>query len=143
MKRWRKHLLSICLIGTSAAFAQDNINYDESKVAPYSMPALMKCDNGREVKTIEQWEQMRRPELIELFSEQMYGRIPQEVIPVSYQLLSEHDVFDGKGRCQQIKFVFSKANHTHDALLLLYLPTHTTTPVPVFVSYTCNGNQSI
>ncbi|MEA4808162.1 MAG: acetylxylan esterase, partial [Macellibacteroides fermentans] len=48
--------------------AQQNTNYDESKVPAYVLPEVLQCENGETVKSVEQWEKQRRPELIELFA---------------------------------------------------------------------------
>jgi len=52
----------LCLVVTSI-YAQQNVNYDESKVPAYILPELLKCQNGEMVTTAEQWEKQRRPEL--------------------------------------------------------------------------------
>jgi hypothetical protein len=57
----------LCLAVTSI-YAQQNVNYDESKVPAYTLPELLKCQNGEMVTTAEEWEKQRRPELLELFN---------------------------------------------------------------------------
>jgi hypothetical protein len=143
MNLFKKCLSLLLLLSPALVYAQDTINYDESKVLPYKLPELMKCNDGREVKTVEEWEQIRRPELIELFRDQIYGRNPQEKINVSYQIASDKMVFGGKARRQEIKFIFAKANQKHEAVLLLFLPTNAKKPVPVFMGYNFSGNQTV
>ena len=38
------------------------------------IPPLLTCSDGTQVTTKEQWENKRRPELLELFRSQVYGR---------------------------------------------------------------------
>lgn len=43
-------------------------NYDESKVPQYTLPSVLMCHDGEMVQTKEQWEQKRRPEILNLFT---------------------------------------------------------------------------
>ena len=69
-----KRLLAFALMGMVAATASAQefrpvISYDELKIKPYTLPELMRTEAGKEVTTREQWERVRRPELLRLFSE--------------------------------------------------------------------------
>ena len=71
----RQAIFFLCLWSCSllAGHAQeaDEANYDESKIPPYTLPALLKTSDGREITTVQQWEQIRRPELLSVFTEQV------------------------------------------------------------------------
>lgn len=84
------------------------MNYDESKVPAYTLPELLKCQNGEMVTTAEEWEKQRRPELMELFASHVYGRTPAESIDVYHELLTENpEALGGKATCKQVRFTFS------------------------------------
>lgn len=51
-------------------------NLDEQRVAPYSLPDALVCEDGSPVRSAEDWMARRRPELIEAFSRDVYGRAP-------------------------------------------------------------------
>ena len=68
----------------------EGINYDESKVPNYVLPELLTCEDGTKVTTVAQWEEKRRPEVMEYFASQEYGRTPQEKIAVTYETLKEN-----------------------------------------------------
>ncbi len=51
------------------------INEVEGAVPPYTLPDTLTLQNGRRVTTAAQWPR-RRDELIRLFEEHVYGRIP-------------------------------------------------------------------
>ena len=40
------------------------------------VPSVFTCVDGTEVKTKEEWFLKRRPELLELFRREEYGRLP-------------------------------------------------------------------
>jgi hypothetical protein len=51
-------------------------NFDESKVPPYSLPDPLVLNNGKKVTTAEMWWKQRRPEIVEDFDREVYGRMP-------------------------------------------------------------------
>ena len=130
-------LVTICL------YAQQNVNYDESKVAAYTLPDLLQANNGDKIVSSTQWERQRRPELLELFSSQMYGRTPEDKIDVTYEIVSENrNAMDGKATSKQVRFIFSNGKKKVEALLWMYIPNKPAGKVPVFVGYNFKGNHS-
>src|SRR6266487_6619974 len=51
-------------------------NYDESKVAPYTLPDPLVMSDGRRVPNADMWIKQRRPELIKIYENEIYGRVP-------------------------------------------------------------------
>ena len=132
------------LLLASVAMAQDNVNYDESKVPAFTLPDPLTFNDGNKVITVKQWENQRRAELLEFFSSQMYGRTPKDKLKVTYETLSENTGFmNGKATAKQVKFTFSNDKKRQEAILLLILPNWPKEKVPVFVAYNFRGNQSL
>src|SRR5690349_6477140 len=48
--------------------------YDESKIPKYTLPDPLVLQNGRRVRNTKEWMQKRRPELLNLFAVNVYGR---------------------------------------------------------------------
>ncbi|MGN0019301.1 MAG: acetylxylan esterase [Sphingobacterium hotanense] len=120
-----------------------NINYDESLVSAYTLPDLLTSNSGLKINNKQKWEQIRRPEILEMYSNLVYGRTPTEDIPVSYQLLTENKhALDGKATMRQVKMTFSKNGKTVNALLLLMLPNHIKKKIPMIIGYNFKGNHS-
>ncbi|WP_085536682.1 glucuronyl esterase domain-containing protein [Massilibacteroides vaginae] len=137
-------ITTLLLLGYVAQAQSRGENYDETKVPVYTLPDPLICENGEAVTTTGQWETVRRPEILRLFSTQMYGVTPNESIPVDYRLLDEKtDALAGKATCKQIGLRFSKNGKETEAILLLYLPNAIKGKVPVFLSYNFMGNQSL
>ena len=66
------YFICTLLLAASFSYAQKKeVNYDESKVPAYLLPALLQCNNGEEITSIAQWEKKRKPELLESFASQM------------------------------------------------------------------------
>lgn len=136
-------LLAFSLLGLHAQNAEE-ANYDESKIPPFTLPALLETASGQKVTTSQQWEQTRRPELLSIFAEQVYGKMPADKVEVSYKKLDDnHSALDGSATRKQIEITFSRNGVERKALLLMYLPNHVKTKAPVFLHFNFQGNQTI
>ncbi|HXI44461.1 MAG TPA: hypothetical protein VNH83_31035 [Bryobacteraceae bacterium] len=62
--------------------APNHANYDESKANPFpNLPDVLTLKSGRKVTTPEMWWKQRRPEIVEDFEREVYGRVPKNVRP--------------------------------------------------------------
>jgi hypothetical protein len=67
--------------------APNHANYDESKANPYpNIPDPLTMSDGQKVTTPGMWWNKRRPELVEMFSKYVYGRVPNDVPKVKWQV---------------------------------------------------------
>ena len=55
--------------------SRSEFNYYEEKVPAYTLPALLTAGNGKVISTKHNWIKIRRPELIELYRTNIYGRV--------------------------------------------------------------------
>lgn len=63
-------------------------NYDESKGTPYtSLPDPLVLNTGKPVTTPKIWWDQRRPEIVEYFDREIYGRMPQVTPEVTWELV--------------------------------------------------------
>lgn len=126
-------------------------NYDESKLPPYVLPDPLKMQDGSRVKNRKDWYEKRRPELLELFSEEMFGKAPVEVPEgVSYEVIeSAGDAFGGLATRKQVRIkipdTFSKSKPSHQAItVLIYLPNDRPKDgAPVFLGINFYGNEAV
>jgi hypothetical protein len=64
-------------------------NYDEAKANPYpNLPDPLLLKNGKRVTTPEAWWTERRPEIVEGFDREIYGRVPEHVPAVRWETVS-------------------------------------------------------
>ncbi|MCD6303368.1 MAG: acetylxylan esterase [Planctomycetes bacterium] len=136
----------ICLT-LPAAFAlagRGKVNYDESKVPHYTLPDPLVTLDGRKVTSAEMWRKVRRPEILELFRREMYGRAPGRPKEMTFRLL-ERDVraLGGKATRKQVAVLFTGRADGPRMDLLIYLPNAAKKPVPAFVGLNFQGNQSV
>jgi len=64
-------------------------NYDESKATTYaSLPDPLVMKNGKKVDSAEMWWKQRRPEIVEDFDRDIYGRVPENTPKVTWEVVS-------------------------------------------------------
>jgi len=59
-------------------------NYDEAKVGAFTLPDPLTLANGKRVKDAATWTKQRRPELIRLYEQEIWGRIPANTPKVAW-----------------------------------------------------------
>lgn len=69
--------------------APNAANYDESKATIYpQLPAVLQLNNGKTVDSKRSWNYHRKPEIVEDFEREIYGRIPDNIPPISWKMIS-------------------------------------------------------
>lgn len=67
--------------------APNHANYDERVANPYpDLPDVLSCWNGQRVVSAEMWWKQRRPEIVEDFEREVFGRIPGSTPKVTWKL---------------------------------------------------------
>ena len=67
--------------------APNAVNYDESKANPYpKLPDPLVLKNGKKVTSARIWCQQRRPEIVEDFDREVYGRVPKNAPKVTWEV---------------------------------------------------------
>jgi hypothetical protein len=65
--------------------APNHANYDTTVSDPCpQLPDILTTKDGKKVTTPEQWWKLRRPEIIEDYEREVYGRVPKNVPHVSW-----------------------------------------------------------
>lgn len=119
----------------------NHANYDESKANPYPvLPDVLLLGNGQKVITPEMWWHQRRPELVELFEKEVYGRVPKQTPAVKWEVkLTDKEVVN---RIPVIaKQLIGHADNAAYPLIdvniemTLVVPTHAKGPVPLLMMF--------
>jgi hypothetical protein len=76
------------------ATATNAANYDVTKANPYpDLPDPLTLKNGKKVTTADTWWKQRRPEIVEDFEREVFGRVPKNVPAVTWTVVS--NITDG------------------------------------------------
>jgi hypothetical protein len=119
----------------AAAFADEEaINYDEAKVPPYELPNPLVMQSGKRVVTAQAWQNARRPELLNLFETQVYGRPLSVPRKIRFNVKEEHGLLDGRAIRKRVKVDFWNAGRFVPAFTMtVYQPRSQTSRAPAFV----------
>lgn len=83
-----------------------DVNYDESKVPPYTLPDPFVCADGTRVTTAALWRKKRRPEVLRLFESEVYGRSPGRPRHLDFETVSvERGALGGKRSASWLRCV--------------------------------------
>ncbi len=125
--------------------APNAANYDESKANPYpTLPDPLVLKNGRKVTTAETWWKQRRPEIVEDFDREVYGRVPKNVPAVKWEVTATDKQTVGDIPAVTKRLVGHVDNSscpaiTVDIQLTLTTPADATGPVPVMMEFGFGG----
>ncbi|MBY5958102.1 hypothetical protein KUV50_08180 [Membranicola marinus] len=140
----RKIAIYIWMSLISVSLYSQEVNYDENKVPDFQLPELLTTFHGKSINDASAWESVRRPEILNVFREQMYGTNPVHQVEVDFKLVKNKEkVLDGVADLKEIDLIFSNDQGKHTARLLLFLPAHVEGPVPVFLGMNFYGNHTI
>jgi hypothetical protein len=152
---WRAWLscgffLVSCLLATMVVMAAKDpsipVNFDESQVPDYTLPDPLTSATGEPVKTAEAWRTARRPELLQLFSEHVYGAMPP---PCPIAAVETRDFKIGLGEVAapaQEATLYFRADRSGPAVRVLLVMPPASGDVrrwPVFLGYNFNGNHTV
>jgi len=119
--------------------APNAANFDESKVDQnLKLPNPLILNNGKKVTTAKMWWKQRRPQIVELFNQDIYGRVPSHIPPVHWQVLSTTREMQGDVPVITRKLVGHVDNASYplitvDIQLTLTTPANAKGPVPVIM----------
>ena len=122
-----------------------DVNYDEAKIPAFDLPPLLVTEEGETVTTVEQWRNVRRPQIVALFSNLIYGRVPQPTSPIEtrYELRHKNLHFmDGKATKRDIVIRFKNERGEAEMRVLVFTPNHVRGPVPAFMKHSFNDTRS-
>lgn len=117
-------------------------NYDESKVPAYELPNPLICSDGTAVSNAETWLQKRRPELLALFAECVFGTMPGPLPNTRFAITEEGTALAGKAIRRQVSVYFSGEDEPRMDLLI-YLPHSANGRVPLFLGLNFSGNHTV
>jgi hypothetical protein len=119
-------------------------HYDEAKANVFPrLPDPLMLKNGQKVTTAEIWWNQRRPEIVEDFDREIYGRVPRQTPKVSWEVTSSKRETNGKravitkqlvGRVDNSSFT----NVSVNIQLTLSTPADAVKPVPMIMQFGFN-----
>jgi len=124
--------------------APNAANSDESKATTYtSLPDPLRMEKGKKVKSVRKWWKKRRPELVEIFDKEIYGRLPKNIPSVSWEVISTKDTILSDRRVQIKELLGHFDNTAYPNLdvaiqMSVGVPTDATESVPLIIEFGFN-----
>jgi hypothetical protein len=135
------HITSLRQGASGNATAPNAANYDEAKANPFpKLPDPLLLKNGKPVKTAKDWWDKRRPEIVEEFDREIYGRMPKVTPAVNWEVTSTVNESNGDVPVVTKKLIGHVDNSAYpqvtvDIRMNLTTPANATGPVPVILEF--------
>jgi len=122
----------------------DTANLDEANVPPYVLPSPLGKSDGTKVANAFEWVNFQRPRILELYRNEIYGKLPPRPDRMSFELLScREGALGGIAVRKEYRIHFAMNNgRTHFMDMLLYIPSGAGKPVPAFLGLNFKGNHA-
>ena len=127
--------------GQTAPGTPNMANYDPAKANPYpDIPEALTLKNGKKVTTSDMWWKQRRPEIVEDFDREVYGRVPKNVPKVTWEVKLTTEATVGGIPVIGKQLVGHVDNSSYpeisvDIAMNLVLPRDAKKPVPVLMMF--------
>ncbi len=121
--------------------APNHANYDESKANPYpSWPDPLVMNDGRRVTSARMWRRLRRPQIVEAFEREVYGRVPPNAPRVTWTVSASEAERIGRVPVTASRVIGHVDNSqdpaiTVDIPMMLVKPVMHRGPMPVLVMF--------
>ncbi len=110
-----------------------------------NLPDVFTCLDGEQVLRAEQWRAKRRGEILELFREFVYGRLPDmHDVAVSLRLAEVtkgQSIMGGSAIRKTIEITAERHGLQHSFSAVIFIPVSATKPVPCFLTMCNTGIQ--
>jgi hypothetical protein len=121
--------------------APNHANYDEAVANPCpQLPDILTLKNGKKVTTADMWFKQRRPEIIEEFEREVYGRVPKNVPKVTWTVKITDREMVGRTPVIAKQLIGHVDNSAYplinvDINMVLVVPANVKGPVPVLMMF--------
>jgi hypothetical protein len=137
-------LCAATVVGSHAAAQTLDVIYDEAKVPKYSLPDPLVMNSGERVRDANTWTSRRRPEILEIYRTEMYGRSPERPAQLAFDVSSiEKRALGGRAVRKQVTISVAAGTAAPKMKVLIYLPTSAQKPVPLFLALSFAGNETV
>jgi len=121
--------------------APNYANYDEATANPYpKLPDPLVLKNGKRVTSAKVWWNQRRPEIVEDFDREVYGRVPKVTPKVKWEVVNSTKGTNGDIPTITKTLLGHVDNSSYPAVTVdiqvsLTTPSNATGPVPVVMQF--------
>lgn len=115
-------------------FMGETVNYDETKVPHYMLPDVLTSLSGQKVSGVKFWEKMRRPEVLGMFEEHVYGKMPKGFERIKFKVNREStNAMEGRATLKEVDVVIFNRGDSVVISMVLFLPNNLRGRAPAFL----------
>ena len=131
------------LILNSGYAQQSKVIDDEANVPDYKLPNVLTRFKGGKVKSASVWFKKQRPDILNKFTEEVYGRVPGKLDISDVKIWeTSTDAIHGLAIRKQLSLFFRNNDRSLEVNVLMFLPK-SEQKVPVFLAYNFAGNHTV
>jgi hypothetical protein len=140
-------LIGVAAICSASADAADGgekryFRADPPDEPAFSLPDPLVSIHGKKITTTEEWKTLRRPEILELFRKNEYGRVPDNPVQTSFKVVSEDaNAMSGAATLKLVDVTIAKGTKSLTIHVSLFIPNNVDKPVPTFLLI-CNREKT-
>src|SRR5690606_18421480 len=124
--------------------AHPDLNFVEENVPEYTLPDLFTTLGGQKVTNARRWNQVRRPEILELYRTHVFGRVPETPYEKTFKVVNvDKNAMGGAATLKEIDIVITRANQSLTIHLILFTPNNVRKPVPTFLLICNRAKENI
>jgi hypothetical protein len=110
------------------------INYHEDQVPAYTLPDLLTFSDGQKVTGKKDWIKKRRPEIMDLFTNQVFGRVPVTPYTKDIKVVkTDPNAMNGAATLKLVDITITAQSKSLTIRLGLFTPNKAVKPVPAFL----------
>ena len=118
--------------------------YDEAKVPPYDLPPILMSSEGKPITTPEEWFNIRRPQLMALFGNLVYGVVPAPESPIrtTFEVVKTNAQFmNGLAIRKDVRIRFENTKGSAEMQIIVFTPNGGAKPSPAFLLNSFSGTK--
>jgi len=124
--------------------SRTEFNYYEEKVPAYILPDILANASGKKITSPKEWKKERRQEVLELFRENIYGRVPATPYTRTFKVVNvDKYAMNGDATLKQVDITINSDGKSLVIHLTLFVPNKAQKPVPVFLLIDNRGPANI
>jgi pimeloyl-ACP methyl ester carboxylesterase len=123
--------------------SRPEFNYYEEKVPAYTLPDVLANASGEKITSGKEWTKIRRFELLRMFRENVYGRVPDALYTKAFKVVNtDENAMAGAATLKQVDITIAAGNESLVIHLTLFVPNSSEKPVPVFLLIDNRGPEN-
>lgn len=114
----------------------------DPEMSPYTLPDPLRAQAGDTITTAGEWQARRRPELLELFRNQVFGRVPAVAYEQQYTVIQRDPrAMRGAATLQEVAIEIARGAGSLTIRVVLFVPNHAPRPAPAFLLICNRGRE--